>query len=163
MLGRLFYDIAVSFETIEHVEKPYEFMRILNRLVRLGGYVVISTPNFFLFKLLGKNYWGVNPWVEHLHFFEPEEVVKMLKECGFETVFMTTTNSLGLGKRLKIQLIHVNTVKKVWNLIKLSPILYTLKDLIFAICNRIKTKEDRLHLSGNTILCIGKKMYQSSE
>jgi SAM-dependent methyltransferase len=38
-------DVAVAVETIEHVENPRALARELCRLVRPGGYVVITTPN----------------------------------------------------------------------------------------------------------------------
>ena len=38
-------DVVASVETIEHLENPRAFMRELVRLVRPGGWVVITTPN----------------------------------------------------------------------------------------------------------------------
>lgn len=38
-------DIVISAETIEHVENPRSFIRELLRLVRPGGWVLVTTPN----------------------------------------------------------------------------------------------------------------------
>ncbi|HEX7174431.1 MAG TPA: methyltransferase domain-containing protein [Pyrinomonadaceae bacterium] len=38
-------DAVVSAETIEHLENPRAFMRELARVVRPGGWVVVTTPN----------------------------------------------------------------------------------------------------------------------
>jgi SAM-dependent methyltransferase len=38
-------DVAVSAETIEHVENPRALMRELVRIVRPGGWVIVTTPN----------------------------------------------------------------------------------------------------------------------
>jgi 2-polyprenyl-3-methyl-5-hydroxy-6-metoxy-1,4-benzoquinol methylase len=38
-------EVVVSAETIEHLENPRAFMRELVRLVKPGGWVVITTPN----------------------------------------------------------------------------------------------------------------------
>lgn len=38
-------DIAVSLETIEHLENPRAFCRELVRIVKPGGWVLVSTPN----------------------------------------------------------------------------------------------------------------------
>jgi 2-polyprenyl-3-methyl-5-hydroxy-6-metoxy-1,4-benzoquinol methylase len=38
-------DVVVAVETIEHLENPRAFMRELVRLVRRGGWVVVTTPN----------------------------------------------------------------------------------------------------------------------
>lgn len=38
-------DTVAAVETIEHLENPWAFMRALVRLVRPGGWVVVTTPN----------------------------------------------------------------------------------------------------------------------
>jgi 2-polyprenyl-3-methyl-5-hydroxy-6-metoxy-1,4-benzoquinol methylase len=38
-------DVVVAVETIEHLENPRAFMRLLTRLVRPGGWVFVTTPN----------------------------------------------------------------------------------------------------------------------
>jgi 2-polyprenyl-3-methyl-5-hydroxy-6-metoxy-1,4-benzoquinol methylase len=38
-------DVAISIETIEHLENPRAFVRELVRIVKPGGWVVVSTPN----------------------------------------------------------------------------------------------------------------------
>lgn len=39
------FDAAVSFETLEHIENDRAFVAELRRVVRPGGYVLISSPN----------------------------------------------------------------------------------------------------------------------
>lgn len=38
-------DVAAGVETIEHLENPRAFVRLLARLARPGGWVVVTTPN----------------------------------------------------------------------------------------------------------------------
>src|SRR5205823_1363747 len=38
-------DVVAAVETIEHLENPRAFMRELVRLVKPGGWVVVTTPN----------------------------------------------------------------------------------------------------------------------
>jgi 2-polyprenyl-3-methyl-5-hydroxy-6-metoxy-1,4-benzoquinol methylase len=38
-------DVGIALETIEHLENPRAFLRELVRIVRPGGWVVVSTPN----------------------------------------------------------------------------------------------------------------------
>jgi SAM-dependent methyltransferase len=38
-------DLAIAVETIEHVENPRAFMRELFRIVKSGGWLIVTTPN----------------------------------------------------------------------------------------------------------------------
>ena len=38
-------DVAISIETIEHLENPRAFVRELVRIVKPGGWIVVTTPN----------------------------------------------------------------------------------------------------------------------
>lgn len=39
------FDGVVSIETIEHLENPWFFLREVSRVLKPGGYVIITTPN----------------------------------------------------------------------------------------------------------------------
>lgn len=39
------FDAAVSVETIEHLENPFQFLRELARVTKPGGLIVVTTPN----------------------------------------------------------------------------------------------------------------------
>jgi SAM-dependent methyltransferase len=45
--GDGFFDTAGALNVLEHVEEPEAFIKELVRVVRIGGRVVISSPNFF--------------------------------------------------------------------------------------------------------------------
>ena len=38
-------DVVTAVETIEHLENPWAFVRSLTRIVKPGGWVVVTTPN----------------------------------------------------------------------------------------------------------------------
>jgi SAM-dependent methyltransferase len=44
-LGDRSVDFVVSFETIEHLERPEQFLRECARVLRPGGRILLSTPN----------------------------------------------------------------------------------------------------------------------
>ncbi len=44
-LGDASADVVAAVETIEHLENPRAFFRELQRIVRPGGWVVVTTPN----------------------------------------------------------------------------------------------------------------------
>ena len=39
------FDAVIGMEVIEHVENPWDYLRLLKRLVKPGGLVVVTTPN----------------------------------------------------------------------------------------------------------------------
>jgi SAM-dependent methyltransferase len=61
------FDVVVSFETIEHVEEPREALAELDRVLRPGGILVISSPN-------PDGYIGGNE--HHVHEFRPAELLE---------------------------------------------------------------------------------------
>lgn len=56
------FDVVASLETIEHVDGPRRFVRELARLVKPGGWLVVTTPNQLsahsLLSLLLRGYFG---------------------------------------------------------------------------------------------------------
>lgn len=73
------YDIAVSIETIEHLENPRAFLRGIKKIIKPGGHIVLSMPNienpiskfwfllrgqFALFRKEDLSYGHINPMTE---------------------------------------------------------------------------------------------------
>lgn len=40
-----YFDVVLSLEMIEHLVDPLKFLKEINRVVKLGGHVVLTTPN----------------------------------------------------------------------------------------------------------------------
>ncbi|HYF03363.1 MAG TPA: class I SAM-dependent methyltransferase [Patescibacteria group bacterium] len=87
-------DVAVSFEVIEHLFKPEEFLQQCKRILRPGGLLVISCPNGLGFDIatLGAESLAVDP--EHVNLFNPQSLSILLKSCGFEVLSTTTPGRL---------------------------------------------------------------------
>ena len=88
-------DLAVSFEVIEHVASPMDFIGDLGRLVRPGGLVVVSglCGNGFDIAVLSAASKAVAP-PHHLNFLSRCGVADLLSRCGLEEVAFVTPGVL---------------------------------------------------------------------
>ncbi len=73
-------DAIVSFETVEHLRYPYEFLKKLHSITKEGGLLILSVPNskFEKFDEEGKNLD-----IYHLHVFERKEMEEYLAKVGY--------------------------------------------------------------------------------
>ncbi len=80
---RASFDVVASFEVIEHVERPVEFVRELAAYVRPGGRLLVMTDNFdaAVVRRMGAT-WP--KWIPHSHVshFSPETLVACVEQAG---------------------------------------------------------------------------------
>lgn len=85
------FDSIIASELIEHIEEPYRFLRSLQARVAAGGVLILSTPNPLSWPVLlfeatvSKKRFYTN---EHLYYFSPRWMLRMLERCGFSAVEM---------------------------------------------------------------------------
>jgi len=86
-------DVVTAVETIEHVENPRAFFRELARLLRPGGWLVITTPNqlslLSKLTLLLKNQFNAfqdSDYPAHLTALLEIDLKRMAAECGLEKI-----------------------------------------------------------------------------
>jgi 2-polyprenyl-3-methyl-5-hydroxy-6-metoxy-1,4-benzoquinol methylase len=86
------FDAVILQDTIEHLAEPFRILEIVRRLLRPGGVVVISTPNFDSLsrRAAGKNWKYISP-CEHLVLFNSPSLRRILKRAGFQVDRMRTT------------------------------------------------------------------------
>lgn len=84
------YDIITMFEVLEHVACPRGLLSRIRDSLRKKGALVITTPNFssITSRLCGKNWSLVHK--EHLFYYTPDSLKKMLLKEGFQVVSIKT-------------------------------------------------------------------------
>ncbi|NJP07488.1 MAG: class I SAM-dependent methyltransferase [Chloroflexaceae bacterium] len=87
------FDVVMLQDTIEHVTNPRALLREVHRLLRPGGALIISTPNFHSLgrRLLGSRWALISP-AEHVHLFCIETLDHALTSAGF-AVFQLTSDA----------------------------------------------------------------------
>ena len=84
--GRVF-DNIIAGELIEHLERPYDFLKSRRQFMSPNSQLILSTPNplgwpcvFFEWIQSTKFYYTK----EHLYYFPPRWVRRMLEHTGFQ-------------------------------------------------------------------------------
>lgn len=88
-------DVITNFELIEHLYYPKKFVQSCAKALTKNGLFIITTPNVkgFDLNVLGKlstNIAGPN----HLNYFNPESLSKLLESCGFKILEVLTPGKL---------------------------------------------------------------------
>jgi 2-polyprenyl-3-methyl-5-hydroxy-6-metoxy-1,4-benzoquinol methylase len=80
------FDNIVAGEFIEHVERPYDFLRSLSPLLADNGQLILSTPNPVAFPTLwfewirSRRFYYTD---QHTFYFLPRWVVRLLERSGY--------------------------------------------------------------------------------
>lgn len=88
------YDLALALEIIEHMPKSLgaSLLKNIERVLRPGGTLIVSTPNKFSPEGWGHYYWGekIRGWgkwyawdTTHVHIYSSREFIRALKTNGF--------------------------------------------------------------------------------
>lgn len=88
------FNVAVSFEVIEHIFNPLEFVKIIYDLLYDNGVFMFSFPNYNGFEvgILREACGGVDH--EHLNYFNEKSVSILLKKAGFSILSIETPGYL---------------------------------------------------------------------
>lgn len=109
-----FFDLVTSFEVIEHINNPNEDVANYNKVLRKGGVVYVTTPNFNSVSrdLLGVK-WNVIEYPEHLSYYTVSTIKKIFVKNGFKPLTVMTSgisiDRLKAGLR-KTKVMEANTV-----------------------------------------------------
>jgi len=86
------FDVVCSFEVIEHVTHPQKELDQLLAVLRPGGLLYMTTPNFnCLARRWAPETWNVVSYPEHLNYFTPRTLHKLLRSKGMRRAWLETT------------------------------------------------------------------------
>lgn len=86
------FDIITSFEVIEHINNPQPEVKNFYQLLRPGGVLYFTTPNFNCFERVWlKSKYSVICYPEHLCYYTPRTIDYLMKKTGFRKVSLKTS------------------------------------------------------------------------
>ena len=86
------FDIVTSIEVIEHLNNPNELVKEMMRIVRPGGKVYMTTPNFnAVLRYRLKSKYDVIEFPLHLCYYTAKTLKKLYRSHGFEIEKIRTT------------------------------------------------------------------------
>ena len=89
------FDVITLWDVIEHVENPKEVLKKLNTWLKSGGLILLATPNHeSLLNFFARTAYVLSGGIikkpltyffvsEHILYFTPSSLRRLIKECGF--------------------------------------------------------------------------------
>lgn len=86
-----YVDAAVMIEVIEHLPDPAATLAEIFRILKPGGWITVTTPNFACYRslLMKQEWWPIIP-SGHLYYFTGKTLDRMLRAAGFAEVIEFT-------------------------------------------------------------------------
>jgi len=81
------FDVITLFHVFEHLPNPSETLRIISKILKKNGYLILSFPNInsFQSKLFKGNWFHLDS-PRHLFFFKPCTFIELMKSQGYELI-----------------------------------------------------------------------------
>lgn len=151
------FDLVFAFELIEHVRYPGQLTRLIHGLLAPGGLLVLSTPNFGLFELMGERAPPVRTWQEHLHFFEAATMADLMRRHQLEVVELGTLAPLPPEERRRQQLIANPSAMALWRRVRGIGAIQRAKVWAFRRVGRRRDPAEVVALAGMTLFCAAQR------
>ncbi|MFH1868854.1 MAG: methyltransferase domain-containing protein [Candidatus Omnitrophota bacterium] len=157
ILSKIQFDVISAFEILEHVKEPGKFLENLYKLLKPGGLLFLTTPNFYLFYLMGISAPAVREFPVHISFFEPATLERLLTRKGFEVMNVVTLKPMGPGDRVRQKFAKYFVNKKIWRN-RFFRRIYLIKNNVFNILNMYKDNADIKNWSGEALIGVARKI-----
>ena len=91
-----YYDAIASFETLEHLFSPRDFIRRCGRMLRSKGVLFMSMPSCegFDVQVLGASSSSIDH--EHINLFNPSSISRLLTDEGFRVLDVFTPGEIDI-------------------------------------------------------------------
>lgn len=86
--------VVVSFELIEHLFSPREFLLKCHEILMPGGLLIVTCPNIKGFDMVVLKDLSSSFGAEHLNYFNPSSLTALVETCGFEALEVLTPGEL---------------------------------------------------------------------
>jgi len=90
-------NIATSFEVIEHLFSPSDFLEHIYRILAPNGLCILTTPNGLGFDVLELGEASTTVGHTHLTLFNPDSITRMIRAKGFQVLDVTTPGKLDVS------------------------------------------------------------------
>jgi len=101
-----YFDCILLLDVIEHILDVRKLLKEIKRVLRKGGTLILSTPNvqfiYHIFRLIlgyspktsfGNSKYFRSDFIDggHVHYFTEKDLIKTLKDIGFQIIEITGT------------------------------------------------------------------------
>lgn len=86
-----YFSAITMWDVIEHLQSPRSYIEHASRLLKQGGLLGVTTPNIrsLAYRLLGREWEAIGP-NDHLYYFSPRTLARLLTDNGFAIHIMVT-------------------------------------------------------------------------
>jgi SAM-dependent methyltransferase len=92
------FDIVLVLEVIEHVLSPKRFIEDVSKIVKPGGVLLLSTPNYASAKRFRNEWLGFNMSFEHIYFYSVDLLMEMMSKEGLTLEYSESSKHLGASQ-----------------------------------------------------------------
>lgn len=142
------FDVVLALEVIEHVLSPTRFIANVARVLKPGGLLVLSTPNYACTKRFGNEWFGFNASFEHVFFYSSNVLVKMMLKEEFYLSYIESSKFLGSRRSINTLKQYVERLKTILLFIKEMGVIRTIEGLV------TRTKGYYRHGLGHSLLLV---------
>lgn len=94
-----FFDVVVSFEVLEHLQDPGNYLKEVQRVTKPGGLILMSLPNIASFISRVRLLLGILPPAiandpTHVSFYRKQDIKNLIKNLGLTAIFIPTSISI---------------------------------------------------------------------